>query len=141
MYEPRAFSKSSGFGELFERMGLPPLPSAEDIRSTYPLISWDTTPGDVIIHHPLTLHYAAGNATADTRRRAIAIRYLGDDARWDSRPGTFMEKDSVRQLLRDPARFQDGDRLETKDFPTAYVAEKQASEPSGGHCQSKCTDR
>ena len=50
----------------------------------------EVEPGDVIIHHPLTLHYSTGNASATGRRRGLALRYVGEDATWDARPGTFM---------------------------------------------------
>ena len=40
-----------------------------------------TEPGDVVVHHARTLHAAGGNRSATTRRRAISVRYCGDDAR------------------------------------------------------------
>lgn len=49
-------------------------------------LSWDLEPGDCICHHPLAVHGAGGNKSADTRRMAISIRYLGDDVTWDPRP-------------------------------------------------------
>jgi ectoine hydroxylase-related dioxygenase (phytanoyl-CoA dioxygenase family) len=56
----------------------------------------------VLIHKGLTVHGAAGNTSSDKRRRALAVRYTGDDARYDPRPGTFMEMESVRANVPAP---------------------------------------
>jgi ectoine hydroxylase-related dioxygenase (phytanoyl-CoA dioxygenase family) len=49
---------------------------------------WDLEPGDAVCHHPLTVHGAAGNASATERRIGLSIRFLGDDVAWDPRPYT-----------------------------------------------------
>jgi ectoine hydroxylase-related dioxygenase (phytanoyl-CoA dioxygenase family) len=59
------------------------------------ILSWDMQPGDVLCHHPLTVHGAAGNASATQMRIGLSIRYLGRDVRWDPRPHTM-------SLRRDP---------------------------------------
>jgi ectoine hydroxylase-related dioxygenase (phytanoyl-CoA dioxygenase family) len=101
-------------------MGFPPFPAEPAIREAHDILSWETEPGDVVLHHPLTFHFSAGNLSPDTRRRAIAIRYLGDDARWDARPGTFVEKESIRDGLLEPIRFADGDVPAGRNFPIAW---------------------
>lgn len=63
----------------------------EDVR----VLSWDMQPGDVLCHHPLTVHGAAGNASPTQWRIGLSIRYLGTDVRWDPRPHTMA-------LRRDP---------------------------------------
>lgn len=45
----------------------------------YALLDWDMEPGDVLIFHPLTLHGSYGNASRTRRRRALALRWTGDD--------------------------------------------------------------
>jgi len=35
------------------------------------------------------VHGAPGNDTPGARRRGLSLRYTGDDARYDPRPGTF----------------------------------------------------
>jgi len=52
-------------------------------------MSWDMQPGDVLCHHPLTVHGAAGNQSATQMRIGLSIRYLGRDVRWDPRPHTM----------------------------------------------------
>ncbi|MGI9601770.1 MAG: phytanoyl-CoA dioxygenase family protein [Acidimicrobiales bacterium] len=60
-----------------------PVPTVD----TEQLISYDTGPGDVVVHHARTLHGATANTTNDRIRRAISLRYAGDDARYRMRPG------------------------------------------------------
>ncbi len=50
------------------------------------VFGWDLEPGDITIHHARTLHAAGGNE--GTRpRRALSIRYCGDDAVVRVKPG------------------------------------------------------
>jgi ectoine hydroxylase-related dioxygenase (phytanoyl-CoA dioxygenase family) len=51
------------------------------------ILSFVTEPGDLTVHHARTIHGADGNASASTRRRAISVRYCGDDARYRMRKG------------------------------------------------------
>ena len=46
-------------------------------------------PGDCLVFHAMIVHGAPGNATPGARRRGLSLRYTGDDARYDPRPGTF----------------------------------------------------
>ena len=50
------------------------------------VFGWDLEPGDLTIHHARTLHAAGGNLGA-TPRRALSVRYCGDDAVVRVKPG------------------------------------------------------
>lgn len=78
-------------------------------RSEFDFLSWQMQAGDVLVHHPLTVHGAAGNRSSTRRRRAFATRWTGDDARYDPRPGTFT-------LLRDPG-IAAGAAMDCELFP------------------------
>lgn len=45
----------------------------------YELLHWDMEPGDFLAFHPLTLHGSYGNLSRTRRRRALALRWTGDD--------------------------------------------------------------
>lgn len=45
----------------------------------YDHVCWDMEPGDVTMFHPLTLHGSSGNKTRKHRRRALALRWVGED--------------------------------------------------------------
>lgn len=91
----------------------PAMPVCPDYGSVAPppplrLLSWDMQPGDVLCHHPLTVHGAAGNQSATQVRIGLSIRFLGADVRWDPRPHTM-------SLRRDPG-------VPTGAFPADDVA-------------------
>jgi len=56
-------------------------------RGEVELLQFDLGPGDMTVHHARTLHAAGGNLSKDRRRRAISLRYCGDDARYHFRQG------------------------------------------------------
>ena len=65
----------------------PKHPDGEAMRDdpTKEFLTWDMEPGDLLIVHPWTLHYSAGNPTDDWRI-AVSVRVFGDDIRWAPRP-------------------------------------------------------
>ena len=44
------------------------------------IVSFDTKPGDITVHHARTIHGAFPNTSTQQRRRAISVRFAGDDA-------------------------------------------------------------
>lgn len=91
-----------------------PMPDIEAEREKHRIIHFDMEPGDALIHHLLTLHGAPGNSASDRRRRAIAYRYAGDDARY-----------AVREVgpkpIWDPG-LAHGDRFGCDLFPQVWPA-------------------
>ena len=63
-------------------------PDIESARAQYDIVSFDVEPGDALLFSAHILHSARGNLSATDRRVAISLRFLGDDATWDPRPGT-----------------------------------------------------
>lgn len=57
----------------------------ESDPSRHRVLSWDVEPGDVIAFHFRTVHGAPGNQLA-SRRRAVSLRWVGDDATFAERP-------------------------------------------------------
>jgi ectoine hydroxylase-related dioxygenase (phytanoyl-CoA dioxygenase family) len=56
-------------------------------RGEVEIVSFDTEPGDITIHHARTLHGAGPNTSSAVWRRAISVRYCGDDVRYYLRDG------------------------------------------------------
>ena len=78
------------------------------------------SPGDCVVFHALTVHAAAGNATADRRRRSVSTRWVGDDVVWTPR------KSKTATLIRDPG-LNPGDSLGKSDlFPLVWTREGAA---------------
>ena len=61
-----------------------PDPDAEPGR--YRILEWPMAPGDAVAFDFRSLHGARGNTSGD-RRRALSLRFVGDDARYVERPG------------------------------------------------------
>jgi ectoine hydroxylase-related dioxygenase (phytanoyl-CoA dioxygenase family) len=79
-YEPQVFSRSSSH-ESTPSDNLESPPDVDSRRDEFDVAHFDTVPGDCILHHSLTLHGAPAN-TSTSIRRAIILRYLGDDVRY-----------------------------------------------------------
>jgi ectoine hydroxylase-related dioxygenase (phytanoyl-CoA dioxygenase family) len=85
----RWFTPTRFVGVDYERRddGYEAMPDIEAARDGYDIRSFDLAPGDCVAFHFRTVHGAPGNASADMRRRAVAFRWTGDDARFALRRG------------------------------------------------------
>ena len=63
-----------------------PIPDPDFDSENFKILHWDLEPGDVIAFNFKTVHGAKGNFTDDTRR-ALSLRFFGDDSRYIKRPG------------------------------------------------------
>ena len=61
-------------------------PSVEELESIGETNVCAAGPGDVVAFHFRTLHSAPGTSDHPHRRRVVSMRYIGDDARWITRP-------------------------------------------------------
>ncbi|MFN7508944.1 MAG: phytanoyl-CoA dioxygenase family protein [Betaproteobacteria bacterium] len=84
-YRPQHFGGGSGYD------GAPgePMPDIDATVAPADRLSWAMQPGDAIAFHGLVIHGAGGNRSAQRRRRAVSLRWMGDDAVFDDRPGTY----------------------------------------------------
>jgi ectoine hydroxylase-related dioxygenase (phytanoyl-CoA dioxygenase family) len=83
-------------------------------RGDVEILCFDLGPGDLTVHHARTLHAAGANTSAATRRRALSVRYCGDDARYRLRAG--MPPKAHHADLRD------GDVLGGPESPVVWQA-------------------
>jgi ectoine hydroxylase-related dioxygenase (phytanoyl-CoA dioxygenase family) len=63
------------------------IPDFDGQRDQHDLLSWNLDLGDCIFFHALTVHGAPGNPQPQSRRRAYATRWLGEDTRYATRTG------------------------------------------------------
>ncbi|MCH9674672.1 MAG: phytanoyl-CoA dioxygenase family protein [Gammaproteobacteria bacterium] len=84
-------------------------------RDEFEFLSWDLQPGDCIVFHALTVHGAPGNASTKTRRRAVATRWTGDDARFVRRRG-FMSPPF------EDVELEQGSLMDSPVFPVVLTA-------------------
>jgi ectoine hydroxylase-related dioxygenase (phytanoyl-CoA dioxygenase family) len=104
-FGPGAKGKQSGY-ELnpdYEKM-----PDVEADRAAYDIVTWDLETGDIYVFHALTINGAGGNQRGDRRRRGYTVRYTGDDAVHDERPGTSVPLHDATKKTGEP---MDGDQF------------------------------
>lgn len=89
-----------------------PVPDPDREPERYRVLEWPMQPGDAVAFHYRTVHGARGNLS-DRRRRALSLRWVGDDARYVTRPG--------RTSPPFPGHgMQDGERLREDWFPVIW---------------------
>lgn len=112
MYRPAEWTAANKYEATDEFAELPDFQSE---REKYPIIHFDTKPGDVIAHHLMTFHHAPGNSI-NIRRRAVATRYAGEDVRYVDRP--------VGRKPIANTGLKTGDRLKSHLFPQVWPPRK-----------------
>jgi len=87
VYRPIPFSNAGDANEFLSASdGLETMPDYDASPADYKILCWDVEPGDAIVFGGEVVHGAYENP--GERRAALSVRYLGDNARWDPRPGT-----------------------------------------------------
>ena len=95
-----------------------PVPSNEFIfdehnnNKKHNILSWSMDPGDVLLFHFKTAHGANGNLT-NKRRRALSLRFVGDDVVYITRPGRTSPPFPGHNMI-------DGQQLRFDWFPIIY---------------------
>lgn len=87
-----------------------PVPNPDDDK--LPIVEWPMQAGDVVAFSYKSLHGARANV-ATRRRRALSIRYVGDDARYITRPGRTSPPFPNHNM-------RDGERLREDWFPVVF---------------------
>jgi ectoine hydroxylase-related dioxygenase (phytanoyl-CoA dioxygenase family) len=90
-----------------------PVPDIDGRRADYRILGWDLERGDCIAFHALTLHGAPGNNSAAQRRRAVAFRWTGDDAR-------FARRDGYMSPPFDEVTLEPGAPMDCATFPEVW---------------------
>ena len=86
VYDGSRFDPADDTAPLYGDHTLARLPDIEADREHWPIVSWPTNPGDVLVFHPATLH-GGGATPAATERRTLSLRFFGADAVVAWRPG------------------------------------------------------
>lgn len=111
-FGPEAFTSNSP--AIDGAPGTEKIPDIGAHREDYTLLNWDMEPGDCLVHHALAVHGSGGNTTIDRRRRAIATRWVGDDA-------VYAPENSSYEPLKDPS-LKSGGPLDSPKFPEIISA-------------------
>lgn len=99
-----------------------PVPDPEAEPDRYRIVEWPMQPGDAVAFHYRTVHGARGNLSTG-RRRALSLRWVGDDARYVTRPGPTSPPYPGHDM-------SDGQRLRQDWFPV--IASREAANRATG---------
>ncbi|MGE0621833.1 MAG: phytanoyl-CoA dioxygenase family protein [Pseudomonadales bacterium] len=86
LFDGSRFDPEDDTAPIYGEGSFPRLPDIEADRASWPIVSWGTEPGDVVVFHPAILH-GGGATTAAGRRRTLSLRFFGEDAVVAWRPG------------------------------------------------------
>jgi ectoine hydroxylase-related dioxygenase (phytanoyl-CoA dioxygenase family) len=98
-----------------------PHPHMPDLDAAYGSHDWlvaEAKPGDLLLHHPRTVHGSLGNTTGG-QRRAIASFYAGDEVTWDPHPANMFNNKSLTGHVAAPD-LAPGAALECDMFPRVW---------------------
>lgn len=95
------------------------MPSIEANPEAYGVEYLEAEPGDVLVHHFLTVHGSEGNSS-NTPRSAFSLRYCDADLRYRQRPGAPAQP-LHRQGLKD------GDALDDVIHPVIWTRPEKAA--------------
>jgi ectoine hydroxylase-related dioxygenase (phytanoyl-CoA dioxygenase family) len=91
-----------------------PVPDPDADPNAQTVLEWEMDPGDAVLFDYRTVHGARGNLAAN-RRRALSLRFVGDDARYVARPGKTSPPFPGHEMIA-------GQRLREDWFPTVWRA-------------------
>ncbi|WP_416896717.1 MAG: phytanoyl-CoA dioxygenase family protein [Minwuia sp.] len=111
-YRPRYFIDHRDY----EDHDGPSVPDVDADRGSYRILNWALEPGDCVVFHARTLHAAPGNR-GKHRRRAVAYRWTGDDARFARRKGQMSPP--FPDVPHKP-----GDIMDSPIFPVVWPPER-----------------
>ena len=86
LYNGSSFKLGDDTAPLHANASMPRLPDIEADRDAYDIVSFAVEPGDVVLFHPSMLHGGAPTRPGQ-RRRTLTLRFFGQDAVYDERPG------------------------------------------------------
>ena len=87
-----------------------PVPDPDAEPGKFEVLEWALEPGDAVAFHYRTVHGARGTAPGSPARRAFSARFVGDDARYITRPGPTSPPFPGHEM-------SDGERLRADWFP------------------------
>lgn len=115
-FKPNAFVTQStldSFGVAEVEGQQVPLPDIEGHRDQYDIIVHPSEPGDVIVHHSRLVHGSGPNYTTNSPRRAVSLRYAGDDV-------TYWYHKSAPPQPHHRHGLRNGDPIDCDQFPVVW---------------------
>ncbi|MGQ0845566.1 MAG: phytanoyl-CoA dioxygenase family protein [Sporichthyaceae bacterium] len=121
-YRARSFDEANAVAAQYDTAErFLPLPDFAASYAEYEWLVGEVEPGDVVLHHPGTVHGTLP-ATEAVPRRAVTTIYADDEVRWDPHEGNAFHNETLMGHQPWP-ELAAGDRLACELFPRVWSAE------------------
>jgi len=118
IYHPVGFKNIPIITDTYVHSPYEDLPDFEANYDTYDWLVGEAEPGDVLLHHPRTVHGSLGNMTKNFRR-AITSFYVGDRATWNPHRANMFHNKSLTGHVTAPD-LAPGGSIECDMFPRVW---------------------
>lgn len=123
VYHPIGFKQTPATTDAYRdsRFTVPP-----DFDAAYDRYDWlvgEAEPGDVLLHHPWTVHGSRERRTTRVRR-AVANLYAGDTVTWDPHPANMFRNTDLAGHVQAPDLVAGGP-IECDLFPRVWAAQPE----------------
>jgi len=131
-YRARSFDPSNSVANRYDTVEeFLELPDFEARYDDHDWLIGEVEPGDVILHHPRTVH-GSRPATDAVPRRAVTTNYVDEEVRWEPRPGHAFHNEALMGHQPFP-ELSAGDRIHGELFPRVWSAQTRQRSPSTGN--------
>ena len=118
IYHPIGFKNVPIITDTYINSPYEDMPDFEASYDTYDWLVAEAEPGDLLLHHPRTVHGSLGNLT-DDYRRAITSFYVGDQATWNPHVANMFNNKSLTGHVTAPDLVEGGP-IECEMFPRVW---------------------
>lgn len=121
LYSPSRFDLADPTAPVDPSSPLPRLPDIDADRDRFEIVSWACEPGDLVVFDLGLLHGGAATRPGG-RRRTVALRFFGPDARLAARAGSGRRSDKAPRFIRYHQELEPGQPLsEQQAFPHLFT--------------------
>lgn len=118
VYHPVGFKNIPIITDTYVNSPYEEMPDFEADYETYDWLVAEAEPGDLVLHHPRTVHGSLGNLT-NNFRRAITSFYVGDKATWQPHEANMFNNKSLTGHVTAPDLVEGGP-IECDMFPRVW---------------------
>lgn len=94
IYHPIGFKDIAAITDTYVNSPYADWPDFEADYDSYDWLVAEAEPGDLLLHHPMTIHGSLGNRTSN-HRRAITSFYVGNSTTWNPHPANMFHNKSL----------------------------------------------
>ena len=118
VYHPVGFKDIPAITDTYVDSPYADMPDFEADYEKYDWLVAEAEPGDLLLHHPMTVHGSRGNLTTNPRR-AITSFYVGNSTVWDPHVANMFNNKSLTGHVNAPD-LQPGGSVECEMFPRVW---------------------